>query len=94
MKSSRPSLRETRDKRSLGRDPDRSWCHRHTSVKVSWSQSMGPWSEWQHTRMLPPMFMEPWATAKKPLHNCGSDANSCPGPSKRSPVPEFHVRLG
>ena len=26
MKSSRPSLRETRDKQSLGREPDSSWC--------------------------------------------------------------------
>ena len=26
--------RETRDKRPLGRDPDRSWCHCHTSVKI------------------------------------------------------------
>ena len=35
VKSSRPSLRETRDKRLLGRDPDKSWYHRDTSVKVS-----------------------------------------------------------
>ena len=34
MKSSRPSLRETRDKRPLGRDPDRSWCHRHTMSMI------------------------------------------------------------
>ena len=33
MKSSRPSLRETRDKWPLVKDPDRSWCHRHISVK-------------------------------------------------------------
>ena len=30
--------RETRDKRPLDKDPDRSWCHRHTSVKLFWSQ--------------------------------------------------------
>ena len=30
--------RETRDKWPLGRDPDRSWCHSHISVKLSWSQ--------------------------------------------------------
>ena len=36
-KSSWPSLRETRDKRPLGSDPDRSWCHRHTNViELSW----------------------------------------------------------
>ena len=42
VKSSRPSLRETRDKRPSGNDPDKSWCHRHISVKLSWSQSMNP----------------------------------------------------
>ena len=26
---------ETRDKRPLGRDPDRSWCYFHTSVKLT-----------------------------------------------------------
>ena len=26
--------RETRDKWPLGRDPDSSWCHVHTSVKL------------------------------------------------------------
>ena len=34
VKSSRPSLRETWDKRPLGRDPDRSWCDRHTISKI------------------------------------------------------------
>ena len=29
-------LRETLDKRPLGRDPDRSWCHLHTTVNHSW----------------------------------------------------------
>jgi hypothetical protein len=28
---------------------------------------MDPWTEWQHTRMLWPMFMEPWAATKKAL---------------------------
>ena len=44
VKSSRPSLCETRDKRPLGRDPDKSLSHRHTSVKLSWSQPMDPWT--------------------------------------------------
>ena len=64
VKSSRPCLRETRDKRPLGKDQEKSWCHRHTSVKLSWSQPMDPWSEQQHTRMLPPMLMEPCAATK------------------------------
>ena len=49
VKSSRPSLCETRDKRPLGRDPDKSLSHRHTSVKLSWSQPMDPWTERQQT---------------------------------------------
>ena len=60
--------RETWDKRSLDRNLDRSWCHRHTSVKLSWSQPMDPWSERQNTRMQPLMSMEPWAATKKALH--------------------------
>ena len=36
-KSSQPSLHETQDKRSLGRKLDTSWCHCHTSLKLSWS---------------------------------------------------------
>ena len=34
MTISRRSLRETRDKRPLGRDPDMSWCHRHTKSMI------------------------------------------------------------
>ena len=32
--------RETRVKRPLGKDPNRSWCHLHASVKLSWPQPM------------------------------------------------------
>ena len=28
---------ETRDKRPLGREPGRRWCHHHTSLKLFWS---------------------------------------------------------
>ena len=52
---------KTRGKWPLGKEPDRSWCHRHTPMKISWSQPMDPWTERQHTRMLQPMCMEPWA---------------------------------
>jgi hypothetical protein len=46
VKSPRLSLPETRDKQLLGRDSDKSWCHRHTTsmIKLSWSQSMAPWA--------------------------------------------------
>ena len=39
-------LRETRDKRPLGTEPDRSWCHRHTKsmIKLFWWQPMAPWA--------------------------------------------------
>ena len=36
--------RKTRDKRPLGRDPDRGWFHRHSHVKLLWSQPMNPWT--------------------------------------------------
>ena len=46
VRSSQPSLRETQDKRPLGMDPDRIWCHRHTKsmVQLLWSQPMTPWA--------------------------------------------------
>ena len=34
---------ETRDNQQFGRDLDRDWCHRHTSIKLSWSQPMDQW---------------------------------------------------
>ena len=39
VKSSRPSLRETRDNWPLGREPDISWCHCHTKsmIRLYWS---------------------------------------------------------
>ena len=51
VKSSRPSLREIRDKQPLGRDPYRSWCQCHTTSMIKlyghcqWFH--GHW--WQHT---------------------------------------------
>ena len=35
--------RKTRNERPLGRDPNRSRCHHHTSVKLFWSYPMAPW---------------------------------------------------
>ena len=34
VKSSRPSPRETCDKRPLVRESDSGWCHRHTMMSV------------------------------------------------------------
>ena len=56
---------ETRHKQSSGRDLDRGWCHTRTSEKHFWSQPMDPRTEWQHTRMLPLMSLEPWAANQK-----------------------------
>ena len=45
------NLRETRDKRLLGRDPDRSWCYRHTTSMIKFF-CRSPWlhgHRWQHT---------------------------------------------
>ena len=63
VKSSWGSLRETLDKRPLGRDWDRSWCHRHTTstiikvnlwfaatlVKLDFLQQI---IKWQNSRVL------------------------------------------
>ena len=44
LKIYRPSVRETRDKWPLGRESDRSWCHRHIKSVIPpfWSLSMAP----------------------------------------------------
>ena len=46
MKSSPPSLCEIWDKQLLSREPDRSWCHCHTTsiIKFFWSQPIAPWA--------------------------------------------------
>ena len=51
--------RETRDKRLLGRDPERSWCHLHISVKLFWSQPMAQW----HMSVL---LLSPWTHGLQP----------------------------
>ena len=67
---------EIRDKRLLGRFPDRSWCHRLTSVKLFCSQSIAPCPEFhvgcRLGRELFPfptylLSMEPGAAVKSPL---------------------------
>ena len=60
--------RETRDKRSLGRDPSRSWCHRHTSVKLFWSKPMDSWTSAAAYEFDAAHSMDPWAATKKALH--------------------------
>ena len=40
--SDRRDWHDTRGKRPLARNPDRSWWHHHTSLKLFWSQPMAP----------------------------------------------------
>ena len=42
--SDRRDLRDTRDKWPLARNRDRSWWHRHNSLKLFWPQPMAPWT--------------------------------------------------
>ena len=99
VKSFRPSLRETRDKWVLGRDPDKSWCHRHTSsmIKLFCSQSMGIGSSIGQEKKFSAqtttdvkLAKDPWAAIKKALHQCGGHTSSCPGPY---PTDAFHHAL-
>ena len=47
--------------------------------------------ERQHTRMLPSMYMDPWAVIKKALHKYSGETRSCPVPFPTAACPEFHV---
>ena len=40
----RADWHNTLDKRPLARNPERSWWHRHTSLKFFWPQPMAPWT--------------------------------------------------
>ena len=54
--------RETGDKRLLGRDLDRSWCHLYTNVKLFCLQPMAAYE------CAAAQSMDPWAVTKKALH--------------------------
>ena len=46
---------DTRGKCPLARNPDRSWWHRHVSLKLFWPQPMAPWTTgwyWDLNRLL------------------------------------------
>ena len=58
---------KTRQKRLLGRDPGRSRCHLHTSVKLSWSQPIAPWTSPAAYECDAAQSMDPWAATKKAL---------------------------
>ena len=52
--------RDTRGKWPLFRNPDRSWWHRHTSLKLFWPQPMAPWTTGQ--KLFWPQLLTPWTT--------------------------------
>jgi hypothetical protein len=93
VKSSRLAYnrREIRDKRPLGRDLDRSWCHLYTSVKLLWSQPMAPKTSATAYECVAAQSMNPWAATKKALHWRGGDTGSCLDPYPMAACPEFHV---
>ena len=94
MESSLPSLCETWNKELLIRYPDRSWCHRDTSLKLSWSQSMDPLTEQQRTRMLPPISIEPWLRPKKLYTSVEVTPAPAWVPTQRPLVPSFMSAVG
>ena len=94
VESCQPNLCETRDKRRLGREPDRNWCHCHTCVKLIWLHPMDPWTEWGHTHMLLLMSMGQWAVTKKALHFCGGDTSSFSSLYPAVAFPSFMLVLG
>jgi hypothetical protein len=59
---------ESRNKWPLRRDPDRNWCHLHTSVKLFGLQPMAPWTTAAAYKCAAAQSMDPWAVTKKALH--------------------------
>ena len=85
--------RETRDKRPLSRESERSWCHRHTTsvIKLFWSQPKAPWTSAVAYECAAAQFMDSWGASKKDLYCCGNDTSSYPGPYPMAVCPELHV---
>ena len=48
----RRDWRDYQGKWSLARNQDRSWWHRHISLKVFWPQPMAPWTAWPNDQHL------------------------------------------
>ena len=59
---------ETQDKRPLCKNSDKSWCHRHTNVKLFWSHPMAPWTSTAAYEWAATQFMDPWDATKKALY--------------------------
>ena len=80
--------RETLDKLPLGKDPKRGWCYRHTSVKLSWSQPMAPWT-WAAAYS----YAVCAATNVHGAMDCDQES-SCLGLYPKAACPEFHIVVG
>ena len=65
-------------------------------TRIAAGVTAAPWTERQHTPILPPMSMEPWTATKKALHQRGGDTSSFLGHYPTVACPEFLVgfRLG
>ena len=73
----------------FGKDPDRSWCQRHISVKLSWSQPMEVSDS--HSYAATDVHGAMGCDRKSFTLVCG-DTNTCPGPFLTVTCPEFHIK--
>ena len=85
---------ETRDKRLLGRNPDRSWCHFYTSVKLFWSQPMSPWTSVAAYECSATQSMDPWAVTKKVYTSVVVAPAPVRVPNQQQLVPSFMLVVG
>ena len=89
MSSLAYNRRESRDKRSLGRDPDRSWSHLRTSVKLLWSQLMAQWVSAAAYECAAAQSMDPCAATKKALPSVEVTPAPLRVPTQRPIIPSF-----
>ena len=80
---------ETRHKQLLDRDLDRSWCHLHISVKLSWPQPMAPWTLAAAYECAAIQSMDLWAVTKKALYYCEGDTTPVRVPTQQLLILSF-----
>ena len=79
---------ETRDKWPLSRDPDRSWYHLHTNVKLF---DRFPWLHGHRRHLTSVLPLSPWIYGLRPRKFYTSETSSCPGPYSTATCPRFYV---
>ena len=75
VKSFLPCLGETWEKRKLGRDPDRSWCHRHITNMIKPFFGYSPWpsaAAYGQDEVLGIAY-----NCLEAFHLCGGDTSPC-----------------